>query len=493
MCLGHLGYAVTVHTAQGLTLDTTHGALTGTEFRQQLYVMMTRGRLANHVYVPVVGDGDEHAVLHPSSLLPETAVDVLESILSRDGAARSATTENREATAPASRLADAAAQYLDGLHVAAETMLHPDVIQALDQGANEVVEGLTDCAAWLTLRSILFLNAIDGRHPLDELRTAALTWELDSARDPAAVLTWRISHPAGIGPLPWLPPVPDTLRDEPKGSRYLSICAGAVRRSTRELQQEFQNPGRPVWALPGQQLTSALIGEVEVWRAAVGVDLSDRRATGRVQLGAAARAWQQQLDDQLQPGVALWTDALAHLHPEIRNDPYTATLAHRVAALHNDRLNITKMLVSVAAEGLLPAEHTAAAVWLRLWRHLSQNDHADILRPPFIRLTSERPLVDEVRAREANSGPWCSNLGRDINQRRPSSDEIFDLVPRPEERSEFKQDGQTAKKKEPYIEETEPVDASKPDPHRSVPSRPIRLDRMRVEKLRRKRPSGPAR
>ncbi len=84
-----LGYAVTVHAAQGLTVDVTRGVLTGQETRQQLYVMATRGRQANHLYVPIVGDGDEHSVVHPTTLRPETAVDVLQTVLARDGSARS--------------------------------------------------------------------------------------------------------------------------------------------------------------------------------------------------------------------------------------------------------------------------------------------------------------------------------------------------------------------------------------------------------------------
>ena len=199
-----LGYAVTVHSAQGITVDVTHGVLTGSESRQQLYVMMTRGRDANHVYVPVVGDGAEHTVLHPTTLRPETAVDVLETILFRDGRARSATTEAREGTTPATLLtnATATARYLDTLHLAAETTLDPGVLQSLDQGADEVVEGLTGCPAWPTLRAALILNSLDGRHPLDQLRAAVAIDGLDSAHDPAAVLTWRLPHPSAPGPLP---------------------------------------------------------------------------------------------------------------------------------------------------------------------------------------------------------------------------------------------------------------------------------------------------
>jgi AAA domain len=39
-----LGYATTIHAAQGVTADTMHGLATGQESRQQLYTMLTRGR-----------------------------------------------------------------------------------------------------------------------------------------------------------------------------------------------------------------------------------------------------------------------------------------------------------------------------------------------------------------------------------------------------------------------------------------------------------------
>jgi AAA domain len=42
-----LGYATTVHAAQGVSSDTMHGLLSGEESRQQLYTMLTRGRTAN--------------------------------------------------------------------------------------------------------------------------------------------------------------------------------------------------------------------------------------------------------------------------------------------------------------------------------------------------------------------------------------------------------------------------------------------------------------
>ena len=47
----HLGYAVTVHAAQGVTADTTHAVLAETASRNLAYVALTRGRESNHAYL----------------------------------------------------------------------------------------------------------------------------------------------------------------------------------------------------------------------------------------------------------------------------------------------------------------------------------------------------------------------------------------------------------------------------------------------------------
>ena len=73
-----LGYATTVHTAQGVTADTMHGVVTGGESRQQLYTMLTRGRTGHHIYVSVVGDGDPHTLTRPDTILPSNGTELLQ-------------------------------------------------------------------------------------------------------------------------------------------------------------------------------------------------------------------------------------------------------------------------------------------------------------------------------------------------------------------------------------------------------------------------------
>ena len=83
-----LGYATTAHRAQGRTVDTAHAYVTTTTLREPLYVMATRGREANRLYVNTTYDPDA-ATSHTD---PEerTPADVLRSALAATGDDRSA-------------------------------------------------------------------------------------------------------------------------------------------------------------------------------------------------------------------------------------------------------------------------------------------------------------------------------------------------------------------------------------------------------------------
>ena len=115
--VGHhvqLGYASTIHGAQGATVDTTHTVIAGTESRQGLYVALSRGRHANHLYLSddePVPDG--FALDLPADHGPR---EVLTRILERDDRAESAT--RAMATDPARELARTIRQYEDGTALA---------------------------------------------------------------------------------------------------------------------------------------------------------------------------------------------------------------------------------------------------------------------------------------------------------------------------------------------------------------------------------------
>jgi conjugative relaxase-like TrwC/TraI family protein len=124
-----LGYATTIHAAQGVSADTMHGLATGQESRQQLYTMLTRGRAANHLYLQVVGEGDPHSLIRPDTVAPRTPTEILRQILGRDEAPTSASTLLRELSDPAARLFEAVQRYTDGLHVAAEQLVAPRLLR----------------------------------------------------------------------------------------------------------------------------------------------------------------------------------------------------------------------------------------------------------------------------------------------------------------------------------------------------------------------------
>src|SRR5215203_5038023 len=110
--------------------------------------MLTRGRIANHPYLQLVGDGDPHSLIRPETIHPSTPTELLEQILARDGAPRSATTLQRDQHHPAVRLANAAAHYVDALQVAAEDISGREVVEALNSAAGQMVPGLIEEPAW---------------------------------------------------------------------------------------------------------------------------------------------------------------------------------------------------------------------------------------------------------------------------------------------------------------------------------------------------------
>ncbi len=116
-----LGYASTVHTAQGITTDVVHGIVTGTEDRQMLYTMLTRGRVENHAHIVLTAD-DTHMLPSPTDDRAMTATEVLEGILARDGAAVSATTAHATAASPEAQLHHAVTRYADAVTLASSKL-----------------------------------------------------------------------------------------------------------------------------------------------------------------------------------------------------------------------------------------------------------------------------------------------------------------------------------------------------------------------------------
>jgi hypothetical protein len=305
--------------------------LTGQESRQQLYTMLSRGRHANHLYLQVVGDGDPHTLIRPDSISPRTPSETLQQILARDEAPASASTMLRELNDPAARFFQAVQRYTDSLHVAAEQLLGPHTIAELDQ-ADHYIPGLTDEPAWPTLRAhLIALAAETGMHPLRPLLTAASGGDLGTADDVAAVLDWRLTAltPTEPGPLPWLRGIPPMLHADPVWGDYVTKRAQLVVDLADQVQHHAcQSDAEPIWAPPGSHPSTALIGEIALWRAANGINSQDLRPTGGTQFETLPALWKQHLDRN----IAQATDPASDTRADSRQAGRTA-----LTPWHGDR------------------------------------------------------------------------------------------------------------------------------------------------------------
>ncbi|MCK0111898.1 relaxase domain-containing protein [Ornithinimicrobium sp. F0845] len=374
-----LGYASTVHTAQGVSVDVTHSLATGAESRQQLYTMMTRGRHANHVYLEVVGDGDEHEAIKPATSHPRTATDVLENILARDDSPTSATTMLSQLDDPATLLGQASARYVDALYTAAGHTLGQAPLERLDQAAQTWVPGISEAPAWPTLRAHLTLMGAAGEDPVDVLREAVFSRELGTAADPAAVLDWRLDD-TGMrnttpGPLPWIPGIPTALEQDAVWGDYLTARADRVSALARQVADQATSRPAPAWASQGAaRPPDRVLADVAVWRAAHQVDAADLRPTGPPQPAKAPATYQAALHAQVQggrtPAVLEWDPLLSEV-AGLHADPFTPVLAERLAAASRAGIDAATLVRQATRDRRLPDDHAAAALWWRVAGHLA--------------------------------------------------------------------------------------------------------------------------
>jgi hypothetical protein len=175
-------------------------------------------------------------------------------------------------------------------------------VAELDQ-ADRYIPGLTTEPAWPTLRAhLLALAAATGEHPLRHMLTAASGRDLQAAGDMAAVLDWRLTAltPTNQGPLPWLPGIPSRLHAHPVWGEYLAKRSQLVADLANQVRDHArQGDAEHIRASPGSRLSTALVGEIAVWRAANGIKPQDPRPTGATQLETLPALWKQRLDREI--------------------------------------------------------------------------------------------------------------------------------------------------------------------------------------------------
>lgn len=397
-----LGYAATIDAAQGLTArHACHVVGAAHLTRQLLYVALTRGKVENHIYLSTA-EADPHRVLSPKATHPDSAVDVLSKALARDGAQVSATSADRAARDPFARLGAAADMYYDALGTAAENQLGATRLAELEDAAELLAPGVTRADAWPVLRKHLALVAAGGADALTVLADAVNQGPMDNAVDVAAVLDWRIDptggHSAGIGPLRWLPAIPDQLRDHPEWGPYLFRRADLVAdlaNQIRVIAREWTPATAPVWAKHITAADPILTAEIAVFRTAHTVAPEETRLLGAEQYPARPRAIQRLLETHATtaigrryPDTGRWQQLIDTIDPRIHTDTYWPQLAARLADAARSRPDLVDLVKAAAADKPLPDELPAAALWWRLSAQLTpatlDTTHAR-LRPPWIR------------------------------------------------------------------------------------------------------------
>lgn len=388
-----LGYAATIGSAQGITADTCHTALTGHETRPQLYVAVTRGRAGNHLYLTTTVDGDEPSFWTEEAVLPRTGVEILVRILGRADTDTSAHTELRETLDPWRRLGRATDIYLDALAVAIDHVLGPSVVARIDRDAEALWPGLTRSPGYLVLRQHLGRLLLAGRDALAELAAAIKARELGTADDVAAVLDWRLdtsgAHSAPPGPLPWVPGIPDPLRSDPDVGGFLAARARIITELAEQIRaaaRDFTPAGAPLWARPLIGADPGLLGDLAVWRAAAHVDDLDRRPAGPSRFVAAERHHHELLTARAAAAIGdvnlatnKWSSVAKRIAVGVIDDPFWPILAERLDTADRAGIDVPALLAEAAAARPLPDEMPAAVLWSRITLGPSALDtpHAD--------------------------------------------------------------------------------------------------------------------
>jgi len=190
-----LGYAITAHRAQGVTVDTAHVVVTATTTRENLYVSMTRGRDANIAYVALDQPDESHSTPEPDDV---TARTVLYGVLQHSGASRSAHQTIEDEYAIHGGI-DRLAAELETIAAEAQRDRFIELLRRSglteDQHASVV-----DSTAFGPLTAAL-RRAEANHHDLGHLVPRVVTQHrLDDADDIAAVLRYRIDKAASTPP-----------------------------------------------------------------------------------------------------------------------------------------------------------------------------------------------------------------------------------------------------------------------------------------------------
>ncbi|QRP48870.1 MobF family relaxase [Amycolatopsis sp. FDAARGOS 1241] len=294
-----LGYASTVHSAQGLTVDTSHAVVTEATGQEALYVGLTRGRHGNTAHVTTVAvpkDAPEGAALAAVRRKPTAVLaGAFEGSVPQRSALQEATEAAAEAEAirtPAELLADATelatagrtARWLDDLVEGGMLTENERERIAAEDGAP-------------TLARLLRRAELAGHDPRQVLGDAVSARDFAGARELSNVIYRRITRsvrlePVGDSYADWLPKV-----DDPQWSAYLQSLAATADQRRRDLGERLAEEPQQ-WALEAFGPVPEQPEARDEWIRRAAVVAAHRELTGHddaaAALGAAPKTGQVQ-------------------------------------------------------------------------------------------------------------------------------------------------------------------------------------------------------
>ncbi|MBS2967019.1 hypothetical protein KGA66_28555, partial [Actinocrinis puniceicyclus] len=187
-------YATTAHRAQGTTVDACHALVSEEMGRENFYVTVSRARHGTVLYVATHElasvDEDEHVDALRFDADAYAAREILEHVVARESAERSATEQIAAAYGEAESLATLVPRYEHALDVATDGHYRQMVERVLPDLAEQVIAD----PAWPAVQRALRDAEADGWAAALLLQRAARAREMDSAVSLAQVLSWRLRH-----------------------------------------------------------------------------------------------------------------------------------------------------------------------------------------------------------------------------------------------------------------------------------------------------------
>ena len=296
-----LGYAITAHRAQGITVDTSHVVVSGATTRENLYVSMTRGRDSNVAYVALDRPDDSHAAPSADDV---TARTILFGVLQHSGVELSAHQMIEDEQERWSSVAQLAAEYNT---IAAEAQRDRWIAELERTGlTDEQVDGVAASDSFGVLTVELRRAEANHYEIAKLLPDLVVRRGFEDAEDIGAVLLSRIQHATsrpkrgnrGRPPrlIAGLIPVADgpmdeemaralTERQELMESRVAALVEAAISKREPWLTRLGEAPED----LQEREHWTASIGTVVAYRDRYGV-------TSQATLGAEADTDAQKLD-----------------------------------------------------------------------------------------------------------------------------------------------------------------------------------------------------